>query len=378
MSVLRKNEREGIQPSGQIRRVMEQGVTFKRQISIGCTALKKITISNNQLKTLVLRECKQLMEADIDTPNEFKGEKLIPFMSRLEEAELCFESSWQVEPRFNNEDDHSPCFASLQTFMEFDYSRGLKLVVRYNKLLENLLDDILQTSHPAKLSSFSTRGMMLLEAKGLQLMRKKLMAREKDPDCCTYNACRQGRTAYQNLTIINIFFNHKLKLKLLKHHDHKNQNQTESRILLALNLPMWDIWVTYLSKFVKRYGKSKLERARELFEHAVETTPSDTVKPLYLQYAKLEEDFGLAKRAMKVEVGKEIDAEEVERIFGFAELDVVEEVLGAGRVVVGDDGRGDDGELLAEIAEAEVEFITELNGIEEDEQRVRAWGFRRR
>ncbi|KAE8707512.1 alternative NAD(P)H dehydrogenase 1 [Hibiscus syriacus] len=32
-----------------------------------------------------------------------------------------------------------------------------------------------------------------------------------------------------------------------------------------------DIWVTYLSKFVKRYEKSKLERARELFEHAVET-----------------------------------------------------------------------------------------------------------
>lgn len=31
-----------------------------------------------------------------------------------------------------------------------------------------------------------------------------------------------------------------------------------------------DIWVTYLSKFVKRYGKTKLERARELFEHAVE------------------------------------------------------------------------------------------------------------
>ncbi|GFP93108.1 pre-mRNA-splicing factor syf1 [Phtheirospermum japonicum] len=61
-----------------------------------------------------------------------------------------------------------------------------------------------------------------------------------------------------------------------------------------------DIWVTYLSKFVKRYGKSKLERARELFEHAVEMTPAESVKPLYLQYAKLEEDFGLAKRAMRV------------------------------------------------------------------------------
>lgn len=61
-----------------------------------------------------------------------------------------------------------------------------------------------------------------------------------------------------------------------------------------------DIWVTYLSKFVKRYGKSKLERARELFEHAVEVAPAEVVKALYLQYAKLEEDFGLAKRAMRV------------------------------------------------------------------------------
>ncbi|KAG0497206.1 hypothetical protein HPP92_001897 [Vanilla planifolia] len=61
-----------------------------------------------------------------------------------------------------------------------------------------------------------------------------------------------------------------------------------------------DIWVTYLSKFVKRYGKSKLERARELFENAIEKAPAQVVKPLYLQYAKLEEDYGLAKRAMKV------------------------------------------------------------------------------
>ncbi|CAL9231885.1 unnamed protein product [Arabidopsis halleri] len=61
-----------------------------------------------------------------------------------------------------------------------------------------------------------------------------------------------------------------------------------------------DIWVTYLTKFVKRYGKTKLERARELFEHAVSMAPSDAVRTLYLQYAKLEEDYGLAKRAMKV------------------------------------------------------------------------------
>nr|CAD1841942.1 unnamed protein product [Ananas comosus var. bracteatus] len=61
-----------------------------------------------------------------------------------------------------------------------------------------------------------------------------------------------------------------------------------------------DIWVTYLSKFVKRYGKTKLERARELFDHAIGQAPAEEVKPLYLQYAKLEEDYGLAKRAMSV------------------------------------------------------------------------------
>ncbi|XP_042429330.1 pre-mRNA-splicing factor SYF1-like [Zingiber officinale] len=61
-----------------------------------------------------------------------------------------------------------------------------------------------------------------------------------------------------------------------------------------------DIWVTYLSKFVKRYGKTKLERVRELFEHAIEQAPENEVKPIFLQYARLEEEYGLAKRAMKV------------------------------------------------------------------------------
>ncbi|KAK3015443.1 hypothetical protein RJ639_007775 [Escallonia herrerae] len=73
-----------------------------------------------------------------------------------------------------------------------------------------------------------------------------------------------------------------------------------------------DIWVTYLSKFVKRFGKSKLERARELFEQAVEVTPANSVKPLFLQFAKLEEDYGLAKRAMMVydRATKAVPAEE--------------------------------------------------------------------
>ncbi|ORX37936.1 hypothetical protein BD324DRAFT_600369 [Kockovaella imperatae] len=62
----------------------------------------------------------------------------------------------------------------------------------------------------------------------------------------------------------------------------------------------FEIWNIYLSKFVKRYGGKKLERARDLCEQALENCPPKFCKPLYLMYAKLEEDHGLAKRAMGI------------------------------------------------------------------------------
>ncbi|THH04698.1 hypothetical protein EW145_g5331 [Phellinidium pouzarii] len=62
----------------------------------------------------------------------------------------------------------------------------------------------------------------------------------------------------------------------------------------------FEIWNIYLSKFVKRYGGSKLERTRDLFEQALEQCPAKFCKPLYLMYGHYEEEHGLAKRAMKV------------------------------------------------------------------------------
>ena len=62
----------------------------------------------------------------------------------------------------------------------------------------------------------------------------------------------------------------------------------------------FEIWNIYLAKFVKHYGASKLERARDLFEQALEDVPEKHAKALYLAYAKLEEDFGLAKHAMRI------------------------------------------------------------------------------
>ncbi|KND00377.1 mRNA splicing protein SYF1 [Spizellomyces punctatus DAOM BR117] len=62
----------------------------------------------------------------------------------------------------------------------------------------------------------------------------------------------------------------------------------------------FDIWNIYLTKFIDRYGGTKLERARDLFEHAVDKVPPKFAKPLYLMYAKLEEDHGLARHAMRI------------------------------------------------------------------------------
>ncbi|XP_016906039.1 pre-mRNA-splicing factor syf1 homolog isoform X2 [Apis cerana] len=63
---------------------------------------------------------------------------------------------------------------------------------------------------------------------------------------------------------------------------------------------VYDIWNTYLTKFLKRYGGTKLERTRDLFEQCLEFCPPKYAKALYLLYAKLEEEHGLARHAMSV------------------------------------------------------------------------------
>ncbi|XP_072382235.1 pre-mRNA-splicing factor syf1 homolog [Diabrotica undecimpunctata] len=63
---------------------------------------------------------------------------------------------------------------------------------------------------------------------------------------------------------------------------------------------VYDIWNTYLTKFLTRYGGSKLERARDLFEQCLDGCPQQFAKHLYLLYAKLEEEHGMARHAMAV------------------------------------------------------------------------------
>jgi pre-mRNA-splicing factor SYF1 len=47
-------------------------------------------------------------------------------------------------------------------------------------------------------------------------------------------------------------------------------------------------------------GGKKLERARDLYEQALEAAPPAETKILFEQYAKLEEEHGLSRHAMTI------------------------------------------------------------------------------
>ncbi|KAF5194364.1 pre-mRNA-splicing factor SYF1-like [Thalictrum thalictroides] len=80
----------------------------------------------------------------------------------------------------------------------------------------------------------------------------------------------------------------------------------EAVVVFERGLKMFDYpratgrWISYISQYVRRYGKIKLERVRELFDRAREMTPAEFAEPLYRHYTKLEKDFVLAKCAMKL------------------------------------------------------------------------------
>lgn len=78
--------------------------------------------------------------------------------------------------------------------------------------------------------------------------------------------------------------------------------------------------------------------------------------------------------ADEADVRKGIDAKEGETGLGLFELDVAEEDLGVGGgrrvLIVGDERVGDDGELFAEVLEVELLLVVELDGVEEDGERV--------
>ena len=60
------------------------------------------------------------------------------------------------------------------------------------------------------------------------------------------------------------------------------------------------IWLTYFDKFIARFGGTKIERLRDMFENAVTNIPEEYVPEFYIKYAKIEEELGLSRQAIAV------------------------------------------------------------------------------
>merc|ERR1719458_895884 len=80
---------------------------------------------------------------------------------------------------------------------------------------------------------------------------------------------------------------------------------------------VYDIWNTYLSEFLARYGGTKLERTRDLFEQCLDECPEQFTKNIFLLYAKLEEEHGMARHAMAVydRAVQKVDAKEQAEVY---------------------------------------------------------------
>lgn len=182
-----------------------------------CLELKNIRIASHQLKRLVLRGCKNLQGAEIDTPNllsfEYQGDEMpFSFLNPicLKEAKLSIGPASAGQFKFYIE--REPLwFKKLRDFLgKFDHNRGFKLVVRTNKNViiyedlrelllppvhglkleiiqssvgtEELLDRSLQTFHPETLSIVSPSS-----SEFPKLVHEKIIESKKDPTCCTSN-----------------------------------------------------------------------------------------------------------------------------------------------------------------------------------------------
>ncbi|KTW27084.1 hypothetical protein T552_02576 [Pneumocystis carinii B80] len=62
----------------------------------------------------------------------------------------------------------------------------------------------------------------------------------------------------------------------------------------------FEIWNIYLTKFLKRYNGTKVERTRDLFEQSLKGCPPNLSKSIFLMYGDFEEKYGLMSHAMRI------------------------------------------------------------------------------
>ncbi|KAL4468852.1 hypothetical protein ABPG72_008779 [Tetrahymena utriculariae] len=88
---------------------------------------------------------------------------------------------------------------------------------------------------------------------------------------------------------------------LEEHHYYEDSFKVYEAGLQIFTFPsLYEIWLTYLTKFIDRYEGEKLERARGLFEKILTIVPKKKSKIFYFMYADYEEKYGLLNHMFEI------------------------------------------------------------------------------
>ena len=63
---------------------------------------------------------------------------------------------------------------------------------------------------------------------------------------------------------------------------------------------VYDLWVNYISRVIRRLAGSKVERVRHLFNQALKDCPKDKSRLFLFMFADFEENFGMLSHAMAI------------------------------------------------------------------------------
>ena len=83
-------------------------------------------------------------------------------------------------------------------------------------------------------------------------------------------------------------------------------NIYEKAITMFVYPALYIIYNTYINKFIERYGNTKIERLRDIFENCIKSvtdtnnTNTEYIGEFYIKYAKTEEEYGMIRQALSI------------------------------------------------------------------------------
>ena len=63
---------------------------------------------------------------------------------------------------------------------------------------------------------------------------------------------------------------------------------------------LYDIWLIYIKKFIKRYKGDKIERVRDMYIQITDNCPKNKIKIFYYMFSNYEEKYGLLNHAINI------------------------------------------------------------------------------